>query len=255
MTLRPEVQVVQIDYGPLELAASLNRAIARDSPLLKVSLDIHWDEPDPASALDRIEMTLAAFSPSFREHQCRGPFAYHVFRKQGPPSHGVAGDVAGAEGSPAQTAKSRAQPPDAGLALAHLIEHAVIDFESAITHAARISGVTGARRRPAGRFDLMIECPDPAVGRLCLALAVLSLTGASDARPPGRREHDLLAIARLAYHHPGRVWTPHGVARAFAWPMARADAALSSLRQLGYLAPLVDTVNISGVPRYMVAPA
>ena len=253
MTLRPEVQVVQIDYGPLELAASLNRAIARDSPLLKVSLDIHWDEPDPASALDRIEMTLAAFSPSFREHQCRGPFAYHVFRKQGPPSHGVAGDDAGAEGSPAQTAKSRAQPPDARLALAHLIEHAVIDFESTITHARRISGLTGAHRDPPGRFDLIVECPDPAVGRLCLSLAVRALTGAADARPPGRREHHILATARLAYHNPGRVWTPPGVARAFDWPGDRAAAALSSLRELGYLTPLEYSMNFSGLPRYAVA--
>ena len=239
MTPRPEVQVVRIDYGPLEMAASLNRAIAPDGPLLRATLDILWDEPDPV-ALERIETGLALFSPSFQKHRCRGPSAYRVFQKERPP---------------APVDHTPPQPLDPRLALAHLIEHAVIDFESAITHETRISGVTGARRDPPGRFDLMIECPDPAVGRLCLALAVLSLTGASDARPPGRREHDLLAIARLAYHHPGRVWTPHGVARAFAWPMARADAALSSLRQLGYLAPLVDTVNISGVPRYMVAPA
>ena len=245
MTRTPEVQVVQIDYGPLALAASLNRAIARDSPLLKATLDVRWDEADAATQLHRIETALAAFSPSFREHQCRGSRVYRVF-----PKEELA--LAGAGGARGAAEDARPQPFDAGLALAHLIEHAVIDFESAITRATRISGVTAARRSPAGRFDLLVECPDPAVGRLCLALAVLSLTGAADARPPGRSERDLLATARMAYRHPERVFTPPGVARAFAWPIEQADAALSSLRQLGYLAPLASTVNISGVPRYTV---
>ena len=99
----------------------------------------------------------------------------------------------------------RPQPLDARLALAHLIEHAVIDFESAITRATRISGVTGARRSPPGRFDLMVECPDPAVGRLCLALAVLSLTGAADARPG--------AVASAIF------WRPRG------WPIATRNGS------------------------------
>ncbi len=239
MTLSPEVRVVRIECGPLELAASFNHAIAPDAPLLRATLDIRWDEPDPA-ALDRIERSLAVFSPSFRRHECRGDSAYRVFRKKR---------------SPPPDARTDPQPLDPRLALAHLIEHAVIDFESAITHATRISGVTGARLHPPGRFDLMIECPDAAVGRLCLALAVLSLTGAADARPPGRRERDLLAIARLTYRHPGRVWTSPALASACDWPLAQADAALSSLHQLGYFATLAYAMNFSGVPRFTVAPA
>jgi len=43
------------------------------------------------------------------------------------------------------------------------------------------------------------------------------------------------------------------VARAFDWPCGRAAAALSSLRELGYLTPLEYSMNFSGLPRYAVA--
>jgi len=234
MISSPEVRIVDVEYAPVESAASLNRRIARDGPLLRATLDILWDAPDPVSVLDRIETALVDFSPSFQKHECRGPAGYHVFGiDRRPPRDGPL-------------------PIDGRLALAHLIEHAVIDFESTITHARRISGLTGAHRDPPGRFDLMVECPDPAVGRLCLVLAIRALTGAADAHPPGRREHRILATARLAYHNPGRVWTPSAVARAFDWPCGRAAAALSSLRELGYLTPLEDSMNFSGLPRYAV---
>lgn len=255
MTCRPQVQIVETEYGPLRLAASLNRRIDGGRPLLRATLDIHWHDPGAASALTQIEAALARFSPSFRHHECRGPLAYRVFVQDCPPSSLGTETDPGASARRETTVDTRPQPFDAGLALAHLIEHAVIDFESAITGETRISGVTGARRKPPGRFDLMVECPDPAVGRLSLALAVLSLTSAAEARPPGGREHDLLATARSAHHHPGCVFTPPGVARAFDWPLARADVALSSLRDLGYLAPLAYTINFSGVPCYRVAPA
>jgi hypothetical protein len=243
----PVVQVIETVYGPMEQATSLNRRMARGGPLLRATLDVQWADPRAVQVLSRVEAALVAFSPSFCRHQCRGPHAYHVFARERPAAAVRNGRHAVAQGS-------RDMPFDARLALAHLIEHAVIDFESAITHETRISGVTGAHLRPPGRYDLMVECPDPAVGRLCLALAIVSLTGAADSRPPGRGERDLLATARATYRHPGRVWTPPGLARVLRWPIARAEVALSSLRDLGYLVPLSSTMNFSGVPCYQVAP-
>ena len=40
MTSRPEVLIVDVDYAPVEVAASLNRRIARGRPLLRATLDI-----------------------------------------------------------------------------------------------------------------------------------------------------------------------------------------------------------------------
>lgn len=129
----------------------------------------------------------------------------------------------------------------------------MIDFESSITCQARISGFTGARLRPPGRYDLMVECPEPSVGRLCLALAIVSLIGAEGSRPPGHHEQDLLVTARATCHHPGWIWIPPGLARVLHWQIARAEVVLSSLRDLGYLAPLSGTMNFSGEPCYRVA--
>ncbi len=248
MSLQPDVRIVEVEFAPSSVAASLNREIAPDGQLMRAALDIRWREPQPVAALARIESRLVDFSPTFRSHQCRGPIAYHVFLspRTGAPGESPAEEPAAGEGA--------AQPFDACLALAHLIEHVIIDFESAVTEEARISGVTGARRKPLGRFDVMVECNDRRIGRLCLGLAVSALTGAADERPPGRRERDTLAAVRLAYRHPGRTWTPGAVARVLGWSFPQAARALSSLRDLGYLAEFTCTVNISGVPQYRVAP-
>ena len=248
MSLQPDVRIVEVEFAPSSLAASLNREIAPDSELMRAALDIRWSEPEPASALARIEQRLVDFSPTFRSHQCRGPIAYHVFLRD---RSGAAGDTAG---DPGPASGTSAQPFDACLALAHLIEHAIIDFESSVTEEARISGVTGARRKPPGRFDVMVECHDRHIGRLCLGLAVATLAGAADERPPGRRERETLAAVRLAYRHPGRTWTPGAVARVLGWSFPQAARALSSLHDLGYLTEFPWTVNISGVPQYRVGP-
>jgi len=244
MSLQPEVLVVQIEFGPSPLAASLNREIEPGSQLLRAALDIRWNEPDPVLALRRIERRLLDISPTFMSHRCRGPIAYHVFVRR--PNGAAAGP------DPPAVPEGEAQPFDACLALAHLIEHAIIDFESAVTEEARVSGVTGARRTPPGRFDVMVECDDQRVGRLCLTLAVATLTAAAGP-PSGRPERDALAAVRLAHRHPGRTWTPGAVARALGWTFPRAVRALSSLRDLGYLTELPYTVNISGVPQYRVS--
>jgi len=242
MASPPQVEVVEVAYGAFPIASALNRKISADSLLLRATLDIRWQDPDPAAALGRAEGRLLALSPTFRRHQCRGPLAYHVFtdRRRGTTA-----------ASPSTMASTSDAPPfDACLALAHLIEHAIIDFECGIIDAARCSGVTGARRQPPGRFDIMVECPDRLVGSLCLSLAIAALRAATNGHAPGLSEKDLLAVARLAWQRRGRALTPAGVAAAFGWPMAAAARAMASLRDLGYLTERAYSVNISGIPEY-----
>ncbi len=243
MASQPDITVVRIDYGTFPLASRLNHKIARDSPLLHATIDIRWDDPDPGFAVARCEKALLAFSPSFKRHECRGPEAYHVV-----PGNGRNAGAAGGPGPPGPT-----QPFDGALALAHLIEHVVIDFQCAITDLKRCSGITAAHRGIPGRYDLIVESPDCVVARCCLALALSFVSAATDGSFPGATERDILQAARTAYTRPRQSLTAADLARELGWTEERAGRALRALRDVGYLSERPYTVNISGLSDFRVS--
>lgn len=244
MAARVDIHIVRTEYGLFPEAASMNPRIDAQARLLRATLDLHWDEPSPRQVIVRLEECLARFSPSFCLHECRGPRPYHVFTNETrQPPDAVPPVVSGA---PERNGFR------AGLALAHLLEHIAIDCLCSVTGQPRCSGVTGELRRQPGRFHVLIEAPDSAVGRFCLALAVLTLTEAIEDRPPGPEERALLASASLAYQHPESPLTSPALARSLGWSEERAAHALAGLRDLGYLREAPSTVNMSGVPEYKI---
>src|SRR5258705_7421036 len=166
MAPSPEIRIAKLQYGPLPGAPSLNPKISPRQPLLFATLDIRWEPRAPRSAVARLEENLLAFSPDFAKHECRGEGAYRVFAARGPESP----SRSGAAGH-AHSASVGGEPHDGRLALAHLLEHAVIAFQCAITDASRGSGITAAHQSTSGRFDLMVECQEERTGRRCLVLA------------------------------------------------------------------------------------
>lgn len=235
----PEIEVVRVDFGAYPSASRLNHKIPKDSPLLHATLDIRWDVRDPAVAVQRFEWALADFSPSFKSHECRGPEAYHVVP-------GAGEDGSGAGAAP--------QPFDAGLALAHLIEHVMIDFACAMTDQKRCSGITAAHRTIPGRYDLLVESPDREVGACCLGLALSVVASAvANGSVPGEAERDILRAGRLAYARRGLSLLAPELSRALGWTEARAEKALRALKDVGYLSELSYTVNFSGVSDFRVS--
>lgn len=241
----PELRIVRVDYGFFGQAPTLNPQLAADSLLLLVTLDIQWDRRDLRSVIVHLEETLLAFSPSFAIHQCRGEEAYHVFVGR---NHTVPGSAA--LGATGMMMPGTSEPYDGCLAFAHLIEHCTLEFQSAIMGEKRCSGVTAAYQNPHGRFDIMVECRERRAGQCCFALAVAWLTSAARGEALGSSEKDVLAVARLAYSSPGGVLTPPAMARALGWSEAKAQAALSVLRDVGYLENARYSMNFSGVPHY-----
>lgn len=242
MTFQPDIKIVAIEYGAYPPASLLNHQISRDGLLLRATLDIRWDDPNPVSAVARCEKALLAFSPSFKRHQCRGPEAYHVVPRDG--------RNAGAAG--VRERAKPAQPFDGALALMHLIEHVMIDFQCAVTDQKRCSGITAAHRGVKGRFDVIVESPDCGIGRCCLALALSTVSAATNGSFPGTVERDILRVARAVYSHPGRNLTAPEMARDLGWSESRAARALGALRDVGYLSERPYTVNFSGLSDFRV---
>jgi len=243
MAIQPDIKLIKIEYGAFPPASRLNHKIAADSLLLRATLDIRWDDPDPASAVARCERALLAFSPSFKRHQCRGPEAYHVV-----PGNGRNAGAAGGREHPRP-----GQPFDGALALMHLIEHVMIDFQCAVTDQKRCSGITAAHRGARGRYDLIVESPDYGIARCCLALALSSVSAATDGSFPGTIERDILHVARAAYTRPWRSLNAPDLARELGWTEARAGRSLGALRDVGYLSERPYTVNISGLSDFRVS--
>ena len=237
MIRQPLIRVTKIDCGPYPAAPNFNPKISPTAQLLFVTLEILTLPSHPIDVLRRLESSLLAISPRFLKHECRGPDAYHVFRGNGHPSD--------------KTGKGNGLEP--ALAIAHLIEHAVIDFQCAITGLKRCSGITAAFRGHRRRFDLMIECPDSRVGRCSLALALAWITESLEGLPSGADQREILDAARLVYERRGQRLTPTEVAAALSWSEARAARALAALQQVGYLQEASWALNLSGIPEYRLA--
>ncbi|HEU4401788.1 MAG TPA: hypothetical protein VFT43_06755, partial [Candidatus Polarisedimenticolia bacterium] len=234
MPTLPIARVVTVAYGPLPRARSLNPRFSPGRPLLMATVDIEWRPDDPLATVARLEQRLLHLSPRFARHECRGLERYHVFARARPSSPEASGSGTarpGADASPNDGPDSF----EAALALAHLIEHAVIEFQCTITGERRCSGATAARRSPAGRFDLLVESLDPLVGRCCLTLALTWLTAVAGGHDLDPEPAEVLSAARLAYRRRGGPILAPDLARAIRWSEARAARALTALSAAGYL--------------------
>lgn len=235
MPFPPQIDVEQVLFDRFPIAAALNPRIRAARPLLRVALRIQWDDGDPSAALGQVEKGLLSFSPDFRRHTCRGPDGYALFAGNGRGRTRSAMAPAAFEGS---------------LALAHLIEHMVIEFECRVSDLRVCSGVTGALRRTPGLYHLFVETPEPGVGRFCLALALRTIRAQLEGRLPGPQEDEALSGARLAFSRPQQRLTAPRVARALSWTQTSAARALELLRDLGCLREEPYAVNLSGLPAY-----
>jgi hypothetical protein len=254
MTLTPDVTVVALSYGPYPEAAALNPRLAPDQPLLLATLDIFWSPPDPAAEIARLEESLVGLSPGLAAHQCRGLPAYHVFlgaRRGGRPGADGAGAAPGDAPGAGEDAPGPA-PYDARLAFAHLVEHAVIDFQCSITGRRRCSGVTGAHAARDGRYDILVESTGPRVGNACLALAAAWLAEAAAGRRLGDDEREILTVAAWLHGRDGGAWSAPLLSLALGLTETGAGRALAALADVGYVEGMRATMSLDGLREYRV---
>lgn len=240
----PDIRILSVEHGKFPAAASFNHKIDPESTILKIALEIHWDDPGASETLGRVETGLRDLSDTFAHHQCRGLKEYRVFRRR----PGNDGNAKRRRGLPDQGHPAGFDP---SLALAHLIEHAIIDFQSYISGVKRCSGVTGALIDEPGRFDLLVECPDPLAGRCALALAVTWLSEIASGVALSEAERDLLAASRAVLRCAERQRTASSVAGRLGWTEGRAESALTSLCEMGCLGREPFAFNFSNLARYI----
>ncbi|MCI0567530.1 MAG: hypothetical protein L0Z52_04950 [Acidobacteria bacterium] len=240
----PEVSISEIQHGTLPLASRLNPRFAPDTPLLLATLKIRWAPRNPQRAIADLEKRLLAFSPGFRHHECRGMGMYHVF------SHAGGNGKSHAGGEERAASSGKLEGFDAALALAHLLEHAVIDFLSEVTGEMTCSGITGAHRSVSHRYDLLVECRELEIGCCCLALALGWIQGLFRGHPMGSAEKDVLSLLRWMHRRASPPVFASRVAGVLGWSEDRAERALAALQQTGYLESTAYAMNLSGLPAY-----
>ena len=231
MSPSPSVNVLASDYGYHPSILPLNKSLRPFASTLRLTLEIDWNPPDPAQALSKLERDLLVVCPSLGDHHCRGPVQYHV--------HGASrGWVAKVRG--------RWLGVEPGLALAHLIEHVMIDAVAFVTGLKRVSGVTGAHQNSTRRFDVYVECPDYPICLLARYVGiawVLTLLQRGSLDSAGART---LPVARLIYNlSPGSLDPTRAAGEA---GMDEADALeiLERLEVAGFARRAGYTVNLSG---------
>lgn len=234
VTMRSQltITVVATDYGRHPAVLGLNPTFEPDARTIKLTLTIDWRPHDAAAALNHVEGELLAASPSFRMHQCRGPHQYRVFLE--------------AQRRPAAV-------PEAALALAHLIEHVMIDAIAFVTGAPRISGVTGARADADDTFDVFVECPSRAVAHLAGRVGTAWIESLVTGRPVNGQPLDTLHVARLLYAYRPAAVDAGLTARTLGHDRDRAQRTLAGLRASGFAEELPATLNFSGYPLYRFA--
>jgi hypothetical protein len=220
------IRVLSCRFGPHPESQPLNPRFRPDSSRLQLALDIEWEPRDAVAALARLEQELAAVCPSLAAHDCGGTGAYRILR--------------------AREATAGAPDFEAPLALAHLLEHVLIDAVAAVSGEPRVSGATGARRDAARRFDLFVECPDAALVPPLVRLALAWLAAGLDGGGLDGAGGPVLDVLRRLYRQP-----THSLAVGELTPGAGSDrvaAALAWLEAQGLVQRRGGRVRLHAAP-------
>lgn len=224
--------VQNADLGSHPEALALNTSFRRDTPILKLCVEINWEPTEPAVAVASLEARLVKLCPSLREHECRGQEEYHILSS---------GDERGP-----RFAESR-RTVEAPLALAHLYEHVMIDTIAFITAVPLVSGATGALKDARNRFDIFVESPDAVAARLTVGLATSWFGALVTGRSLNGEGRVALDLARHFYRNQSGALEVGGIARALGRESREVGEGLSCLERNGLTNRVGYTVNLSGV--------
>ena len=199
----PSVTIRSIVFGPHPGARWLNPWFARESPLVKLSIDVSAGS-DADASFRRAVSVLVRRCPSLRRHVC-----------------------AGADGG--SFLEGTGNPTDD---LAHLLEHLIIDLGARLTSLDTMSGVTCGHLAPPNRYDIFVECDHQRNAEFVTRLAVWAM----DRAVAGRSDMPSLYAALRGFtrveERPNLLRDVTAFRRAARLPVTEAGPILRLVRRL-----------------------
>jgi hypothetical protein len=219
------IQIREVRAGFFPEVSPLHPGFVPGLPRVRITLDLGADlRRDPAPLTSEGRRELLDFCPRLADHDCGDGEALRRTLEDGR-----------ATGTADPSAADGAAFAD-GLAVAHLIEHVAIEIVVGVSKLRRCSGVTCAHRDRLDRFDIVLESPDPLVGRAAAVLAAAVVRDLCLGRTPRlalhRRCRDLLAL--LVSSRPASL-VAEDAARRLSCGTDEALQILEELVRLGYL--------------------
>ena len=227
------IQLQALAFGPFAEVEPLNPRFIVGRPKLRVTVDTEVKPHVPERQL--LDALQRAF-PGIARHGCE-------MQRGTSPGGATPTGIVLLDGEP--TANQ-----------AHLLEHLMLEYLSALDHASRLSGVTCAYESPPERNDVFVECGGAEVGSVAALLAIDTLNAALSDRPLGPLYPDALLGASLLIHGASaNRLTPAQLARRAGIPRERAAAALDLLGGAGVAETEKYAMNFSGEVPYRLSPA
>ena len=238
MKRRSRIRIASSEVGLFPESLTLNRRFRPDVQRIKLAVEIEWEPFGRSKALGRLEESLVALSPTLRQHECFGQSGYRILRGLDGRRREADVEVTGIE---------------LPLAVAHLLEHLMIDMVATLTGESLISGATGARWDSRQRFDIFVECPDVAVAPLVVRLSVSWMKAMLAGRELDGTGRPALELAQQIYAGAGRGFDPTAWARRQRRDPHRVASALRWLQRNGFVRREKDRV-FYGVERLPARP-
>ncbi len=199
----PSVTIRSIVFGPHPNARWLNPWFARESPLVKLSVDVSGGA-DADAAFRRAVSVLVRHCPSLKRHVC-----------------------AGADGG--SFLEGTGNPTDD---LAHLLEHLIIDLGARLTSLDTMSGVTCGHLAPPNRYDIFVECDHQRNAEFVTRLAVWAIDRAAAGRSDMPSLYSALRAFKRVEERPNLLRDVSALGRAARLPATQAAPVLRLVRRL-----------------------
>ncbi len=220
MKRRSRIRIAGQEVGLFPQSLVLNPRFRPDVQRIKLDVEIDWEPVEGNRGLSALEKSLVEISPNLRQHDCYGQSAYRILREL--------------EGVHNRSDSETAQI-EVPLAIAHLLEHLMIDTVATLTGEPLVSGATGARWDSRQRFDIFVECPHVAIAPLVVRLSVSRMQAVMAGRQLDGAGPATLELAHGIYARAGRGLNPTTWARRQRRDPREVASALHWLEKNGFV--------------------